>query len=59
VSGRSLSQRWCVTNAGYQGLPHLPENSPELRADFNLHNIPHRSRAAGFPAALGFLTYQA
>jgi hypothetical protein len=40
VSGRSLSQQWRVTNAGYQGLPHLPENSPELRAaHFNLHNI--------------------
>jgi hypothetical protein len=40
VSGRSLSQQWRVTSAGYQGLPHLPENSPELRAaHFNLRNI--------------------
>ena len=59
VSGHSLSQQWRVTSAGYQGLPHLPENSPELRAaHFNLRNI-RIARAAGFPAARGFLTDQA
>jgi hypothetical protein len=36
-------------------LSHLPENSPELRAaHFNLQ-YPHRSRPAGFPAALSFV----
>jgi hypothetical protein len=29
-----------LASAGYQGLPHLPENSPDLRAaHFNLRNI--------------------
>jgi hypothetical protein len=55
VSDRSSSQQWRFTSAGYQGLPHLPENSPELRAaHFNLRNI-RIARAAGFPAAPSFV----